>query len=66
MQGGLELDKGAGVIDVRECSLCDNKFFTHKELKTHVTEHLEEIKDIDIEHLKSWHELFACNLCFFL
>ena len=50
---------------MKECSLCEDKFLTHEEFKVHVTEHLVEIKDIDIDYLKSGHEIFSCSICNF-
>ena len=51
--------------ELKECSLCEDTFSTNEEFKSHVSDHLEEIKDIDIEYLKSGHELFSCNICNF-
>ena len=50
---------------LKECSLCDDTLLTNEEFKSHVSGHLEEIRDIDIEYLKSGHELFACTFCNF-
>ena len=51
--------------EVRECSLCEDTFLTNNDFKSHVTDNLKEIKGIDVEYLKSGHELFACNSCSF-
>ena len=37
---------------LKECSLCDDTLLTNEEFKSHVSGHLEEIRDIDIEYLK--------------
>ena len=39
--------------------------FLHKKSTRHVQEHLEEIKEIDIEYLKSELEIFDCSTCHF-
>ena len=51
--------------EISECSICDDKFITEEEYTNHVKEHLEEIKDIDIEFLKNGHEIFDCSTCKF-
>ena len=51
--------------DVSECSICEDKFQTEEEYTKHIQDHLEEIKDIDIEYLKSGHEIFKCISCHF-
>ena len=48
-----------------ECSLCEDNFSTQEEYYKHVNEHLQEVNGIDIESLKSGHEVFKCNLCDF-
>ena len=48
-----------------ECSICEEKFLTEEEYTNHIQEHLKEIKEIDIEYLKSGHEIFDCNTCHF-
>ena len=48
-----------------ECSTCEEKFDTYNEYTDHVNEHLKEIEELDIEDLKSGHEVFACSLCKF-
>ena len=45
--------------------MCDDKFITEEEYTKHVKEHLEEIKDIDIEFLKNGHEILDCSTCKF-
>ena len=50
---------------VRECSFCEDAFVTNEEFKSHVSDHIEEIKDIDIDYLKSGNELFVCHICNF-
>ena len=35
---------------LKECSLCDDTLLTNEEFKSHVSGHLEEIRDIDIEY----------------
>ena len=39
--------------EVSECSICDDRFLTEEDYTKHVQEHLKEIKEIDIEYLKS-------------
>ena len=51
--------------DISECSICEDKFLTEEEYTHHIQEHLEEIKDIDIEFLKNGHEIFDCSSCHF-
>ena len=46
-----------------ECSTCEDKFTTMEKLQTHKDEHLNEIKNLDIEYLKNGHESFVCNKC---
>ena len=41
--------------------LCTSQFPTQD--TRHVQEHFEEIKAIDIEYLKSGHEIFDCSSC---
>ena len=48
-----------------ECSMCQDKFTTSKELNSHIEEHLKEIEDIDVEYLKSGHDEFECSQCEF-
>ena len=48
-----------------ECSLCQDEFPTSEELNNHIEEHLEEIRNIDVEDLKSGHEEFECCQCNF-
>ena len=48
-----------------EWSHCEEKFDSTEEMKDHIEEHLEEIKEIDKEYLKNGCELFACNKCTF-
>ena len=50
---------------ISECSICDDKFLTEEEYTNHIQEHLQEIKEIDVEYLKSGHEIFDCNTCHF-
>ena len=65
MKGGSQSKNNASVVDVKECSLCDDQFLTQEEFRIHVTEHLEEIQNIDVEYLKSGNEIFSCSLCSF-
>ena len=51
--------------EISECSICDDKFLTEQEYNNHIKEHIEEIKEIDIEYLKSGHEIFDCSTCHF-
>ena len=51
--------------EISECSICDDKFITHAEYTKHIKDHIEEIKDIDIEYLKNGHEIFECSSCHF-
>ena len=53
------------IADVKECSLCEDRFLTTKEFQLHVADHLAEIKEIYVEYLKSGHELFVCSICNF-
>lgn len=64
-KGGSQSKNNASVVDVKECSLCDDQFLTQEEFKIHITEHLEEIQNIDVEYLKSGNEIFSCSLCSF-
>ena len=41
--------------------LCSSQFPTQD--TRHVQEHFEEIKAIDIEYLRSGHEIFDCSSC---
>ena len=36
--------------ELKECSLCDDTLLTNEEFKSHVSGHLEEIRDINIEY----------------
>ena len=45
--------------------MCEEKFDKDDEYTDHVNEHLKEIEEIDIEDLKSGHEVFECSLCKF-
>ena len=48
-----------------ECSLCEDKFTNKDDLEDHNNEHIKEIENIDIEDLKSGHEVFECSRCSF-
>ena len=48
--------------ELKECSLYDDTWLTNEEFKSRVSEHLEKIRDIDMEYFKSGHELFSCNI----
>ena len=48
-----------------ECSMCEEKFDTYNEYTDHVNDHLKEIEDLDMEDLKSGHEVFECSFCKF-
>ena len=52
-------------VAVSRCSLCEEKFKCINDLKEHITEHLDDIKEIDIDHLKSDHEIYEGTLCLF-
>ena len=41
--------------DDPECSMCQDKFATVREINEHIKEHLKEIEDIDVEYLKIGH-----------
>ena len=47
------------------CPLCEDKFLTDEDFNRHINEHLAEIKSMNIEYLKSGHEVFVCSLCNF-
>ena len=64
LSGSLS-ENDVSISCVQECSLCEDKFVTKKEFKIHVANHLSEIQDIDVEHLKSGHEIFVCSICSF-
>ena len=51
--------------EISECSICDNKCTSEEDYNTHIKDHLQEIKEIDREYLKSGHEIFECNTCKF-
>lgn len=46
-----------------ECSLCEDMFSNKKDLEDHMSEHLEDISKMDIDSLKSGHEIYECTLC---
>ena len=48
-----------------KCALCEDRLDTSKEYEQHISEHLEEIEEMDIESLLNGHDLFECNLCSF-
>ena len=48
-----------------ECSLCDDKFQSSAEFRSHIKDHMEEIEEMDIASLTNEHDLFECNLCSF-
>ena len=56
-QGNKEL-KTAPQQDGMECSMCDDKLLTQKEHTNHISEHLKEIQEIDIEYLKHRHKWY--------
>ena len=47
--------------DNHECSLCEDEFSTREDYDEHMNEHIQEINQIDIETLKSSHDIFECN-----
>ena len=52
-------------IEVKTCSLCEDKFLSDHELKRHIEEHIEKIETLDISSLTNGLDLFECNLCRF-
>ena len=48
-----------------ECSMCEEKFDTYNEYTDYVNDHLKEIEDLDMEDLKSGHEVFERSFCKF-
>ena len=47
------------------CAKTASHLSSSKELKTHITEHIEEIEGLNIASLTKGHDLFECNLCSF-
>ena len=45
-----------------KCVLFPDKFDTQDDLNCHLTEHLDEIRDIEVTSLLNGHETFKCNL----
>ena len=48
-----------------KCSLCEEKFSEINDLEEHMNQHLVDIKEMDIDHIKSGHDLYECTLCAF-
>ena len=48
-----------------KCSLCEDKFKSLAEFRSHIQEHLDKIEEMDIPSLTNEHDLFECNLCSF-
>ena len=53
------------IVKQSECSMCEEKFDNYNEYTDHINDHLKEIEEINIEDLKSGHEVFECSLCKF-
>ena len=63
-QGDKEL-KTAPLQDSVECSMFDDNLLTQEESTNHISEHLKEIQEIDIEYLKNGHKIFQWSTCNF-
>ena len=48
-----------------KCVLCPDNFDTREDLNLHLSEHLDEIKQIELADLLNGHEVFKCTLCDF-
>ena len=48
-----------------KCSLCEHKFKSLAEFRSHIKKHLDEIEGMDIPSLSNEYDLFECNLCSF-
>ena len=48
-----------------DCPFCEDKFISIVAYDSHLKDHLEEIKGIDIEYLKNAHEIFDLSMCEF-
>ena len=48
-----------------KCVLCPDKFNTRNGLNCHLSEHLDEIREIEPSNLLNGHATFKCNLCEF-
>ena len=46
-------------VNELNCIFCENY------LEEHISDHLEEIKEINIESLKSGHDIYECTMCSF-
>ena len=46
-----------------DCSLFENKFSNIKDLEEHISENLEDISMMDIDSLKSGHDIYEYTLC---
>ena len=53
------------IQSISKCSLCEDKFKSLEEFRSHIQEHLDEIEGINIPSLTNEHDLFECNLCSF-
>ena len=60
---GSPSENSDSISNVKECSLCEDRFPTNEEFKIHVANNLTDIQEIDIEYLKNGHEIFVCNNC---
>ena len=52
-------------VNELNCIFCEKKFVYKNYLEEHISEHLEEIKEINIESLKSGHDIYECTMCSF-
>ena len=57
-----EIKKDVGYL---KCSLCEEKFSEINDLEEHMNQHLVDIKEMDIDHIKSGNDLYECTLCAF-
>ena len=62
---GLKELKTAPQQDGMECSMCDDKLLTQEDYTNHISEHLKEIQEIDVEYLKNGYKMFECSNCNF-
>ena len=53
------------IVKQSECSMCEEKFDNYNEYTDNRNDHLKESEEINIEDLKSGHEVFECSLCKF-
>ena len=45
--------------------MCEEKFRYKNDFEEHISEHLEEINEVEIDSLKSGHDLYECTMCSF-